>query len=276
MVDERPIVPIKLNPEIPRRAVSGGERTLSYGHPCPCYRQTKGTLRSRLSFHSEMQDAECDGWKHLLELIERAAVDKQEEFNPLEDLPLEERRQIVTLPPSIAKLTHVRNLNLYDSALVRIPPQIGEMASLETFTPYTSYRLHWFPYEITRCKKLTKSTVSTRAIYGNYHFRPPFPELQPDRESIGDLDLGHLPPGIWGADAVTTCSVCNRPLKDAGLHQVWISLWVAAYDVLPLLVNACSRDCIRHLPTPPKDYVQGAHKGGLQLRQPPQDPHYAH
>lgn len=77
----------------------------------------------------------------------------------MEDLSIEERRQIVTLPRSIGTLTHVRNLNLYDNALVRIPPEIGRMASLETFTPCTSYRLHWFPYEIMRCKKLAKITV---------------------------------------------------------------------------------------------------------------------
>lgn len=34
---------------------------------------------------------------------------------------------------------------LYRSNLVRIPPEIGAMTSLEEFTPYTSYRLHWFP-----------------------------------------------------------------------------------------------------------------------------------
>lgn len=276
MTKKPAIIPVRLNPEIPSRALSGGQRTLLSRQPCPCYRKDTGSLGSTVFFHSEKQDLVCDGWKHLLELIEKVAVDEGEEFNPLEDLTLEERRQIVTLPPSIGTLIHVRNFNLYDSALVRIPPEIGDMTSLEVFTPYTSYRLHWFPFEITRCKKLTKSTVSTRALYGNYHFRPPFPELQPDRESIGDLDLGHLSPDIWGADAIIACSVCNRPLKDAGLHQVWISLWVAAYDVLPLLVNACSPDCIRRLPTPPQDYVQGAHKGGLQLKQPPQDPHYAY
>ncbi|MER7694405.1 hypothetical protein [Streptomyces sp. NPDC097610] len=44
---------------------------------------------------------------------------------------------------------------LYGSDLVRISPEIGTMTSLEEFTPYTSYRLHWFPYKITRRRKLT-------------------------------------------------------------------------------------------------------------------------
>lgn len=51
---------------------------------------------------------------------------------------------------------------LYGSKLKRIPPQIGEMESLEYFDPYTSYDLHWFPYELTYCKKLKDSRISTR------------------------------------------------------------------------------------------------------------------
>ncbi len=42
------------------------------------------------------------------------------------------------------------------------------VASLRVFEPYTSRRLHWFPYEITRCTSLRRSVVSTRALYGNY------------------------------------------------------------------------------------------------------------
>ena len=56
-----------------------------------------------------------------------------------------ERADLVTLPPTIAKLTRVRHLLLYGSPLVRIPPEIGAMTSLEVFEPYTSYSLHWFP-----------------------------------------------------------------------------------------------------------------------------------
>src|SRR4029450_7239360 len=74
-------------------------------------------------------------------------------------------------------------LNLYGSSLVRIPPEIGEMESLKEFVPYPSYRLHWFPYEITRCTKLRNSTVSTRALYGNFKFPPAFPRLDADMET---------------------------------------------------------------------------------------------
>ncbi len=129
-------------------------------------------------FHPEHQDTSAPGWIRLLELIDQAADDGREVFKPLVELTAEQRRQIVTLPPTIAKLKAVKHLVLYRSNLVRIPPQIGEMDSLEEFTPYTSYRLHWFPYEITRCANLRRSTMSTRAVYGNYKYRPPFPQLR--------------------------------------------------------------------------------------------------
>jgi hypothetical protein len=159
--------------------------------------------------------------------------------------------QIVTLPPSISKLKAVKRLMLYGSNLVRIPPQIGEMTALEEFTPYTSYRLHWFPYEVTRCQNMKDSTVSTRALYGNYKFRPSFPQLP-------DLFDEIIPSG---------CSVCGEPFTVFGPQQVWISLRVAT-DVLPLLVHACSDDCIRSLPAPAKGYIPEPHGGGPEQEQP--------
>jgi len=175
----------------------------------------------------------------------------------------EERRQVVTLPPTIAKLTNVRNLVLYGSNLVRIPPEIGAMRSLEEFTPYTSYRLHWLPYEVTRCRNLRRSTVSTRALFGNHKYRPPFPTLPSSTAdgTGGQPDLAGVDPGKWGATTIRSCSVCSRPLDRACLRQVWISLRVAT-DVLPLLVNACSSECIQALAQPPQDYIRTPHRGG--------------
>jgi hypothetical protein len=161
----------------------------------------------------------------------------------------------VTLPASLAKLKAVRSLMLYGSHLVRIPPEIGQMTSLEKFTPYTSYGLHWFPYEITRCKNLTKSTVSTRALYGNYKYRPQFPNLKFERGPSGQ-----------------TCSVCDRAAPP--FRQVWISLRVAT-DVLPLLVNACSDECVGALPGAADGYVPMAHRGGTHIEQPPADSFYS-
>ena len=126
------------------------------------------------------------------------------------------------------------------------------MSELEKFDPYTSYRLHWFPYEITRCRRLKDSTVSTRAIYGNFKYRPPFPKLP-------DLIPEQIP---------ATCSVCDQSLETGDVHQAWISLGVAT-DVLPLLVHACSSDCLENLPKGPRGYSEGFHQGGLDLIQPP-------
>ncbi|MFC9811121.1 hypothetical protein ACFVJM_03490 [Streptomyces virginiae] len=39
------------------------------------------------------------------------------------------------------------------------PKESGRPAG--PIAPYTSHRLHWFPYEITRCSRLLRSTVST-------------------------------------------------------------------------------------------------------------------
>lgn len=220
---------------------------------CSCleaqYRKTKW---SELKLHTEQQDTTCSAWTRLLELIDEAANDNREEFSPGREMTPEQWTQIVTLPPSVAKLKAVKHFILYGSSLVRIPPEIGEMSSLEQFTPYTSYRLHWFPYEITRCRKLKRSTVSTRALYGNFKHRPPFPRL----------------PQLHDASMLTRCSVCDAPFGDSAPLQYWVSLGVAT-DVLPLLVHACSMECLSKIPTPPEEYVQTPHQGGLGLSQPP-------
>jgi len=232
---------------------------------CNCFDQHTDKEWLEIPFHAERQNTKCTGWKHLLELIEEAAEDGREEFAPLNEMTWEERMEIVTLPPIISKLKSVKHLLLYRSWLVRIPPEIGEMTNLEEFSPYTSYKLHWYPYEITRCKKLRDSTVSTRALYGDFKFGPPCPRLQAGRDSTKGLELSNLSPEIWGTDSIKTCSVCNRPLENRGLHQVWISLLVAT-DLLPLLVNACSEECIQALPKPAGDYESEPHKGGLNVK----------
>jgi len=174
---------------------------------------------------------------------------------------LQPQSQVITLPSTIGKLKAVRRLVLFGSFLVRIPPEIGEMENLVEFMPYTSMRLHWFPYEITRCTKLDESLVSTRALYGNFKFNPPFPSLEQPLSPTTGVDLENLWPERYGAPAITTCSVCRTPLVQTGLHQVWISLNVGT-DVLPLLVNACSPNCIAQLPPAASGYVSGPHTGG--------------
>jgi hypothetical protein len=127
------------------------------------------------------------------------------------------------------------------------------MAEMEELDLYTSYRLHWVPFEVTRCTKLKRSCVSTRALYGNYKYRPPFPPLGFPESKL------NLP---------ANCSVCRNALRPGEVHQAWISL-VVATDVLPLLVNACSDECIKRLPPPAYGYVNHPHYGGLNQVQPP-------
>lgn len=204
-----------------------------------------------MKLHLEAQDTSLPGWHALLQLVETAALDGRETFAPKKELSPELWNQCIILPPSIAKLKNIKKLNLYGSSLLRIPPEIGALDNLEEFVPYTSYGLHFFPYEITRCSRLSRSTVSTRALYGNYKYRPPFPSLaSPVKELIA-----------------ANCSVCDGPIDRSRVEQLWISLRVAT-DVLPLLVNSCSRSCVERLPHPPEQYVQGPHKGGLSIKQP--------
>nr|WP_243876346.1 leucine-rich repeat domain-containing protein [Streptomyces sp. 846.5] len=235
---------------------------------CECFEQYRDRPQPSVHFHPDRQDTTAPGRQHLLALIEEAAADRREVFKPLVELSAEERRQLITLPPTIAKLKSVRHMVLYGSNLVRIPPEIGGMESLEEFSPYTSHQLHWFPYELTRCQNLQRSTVSTRSVYGNYKLPPQFPALQPSPTPTADLNPNDLDPGQWGGTTLGNCSVCNNPLQLSELRQVWISRRVAT-DVLPLLVNACSPTCVDSLPHPPEHYVPTPHRGGPTITQPP-------
>ena len=202
---------------------------------------------------NDVQDRTSVAWIKLCTYIDRLADTKAEEFSPFKDLGPELFAQIHTLPESISKLDHIKKISLYGSSLKRIPPEIGEMTALEYFDPYTSYSLHWFPYEITNCKNLKDSRVSTRVLYGNYKNRMGFP------------DLINNPVRYLGEKVY--CSICRKEMEYADINQLWISLWVGT-DILPLLVNLCSKECEDKLPKPPEDYVPHAHKGGSKLQQP--------
>jgi hypothetical protein len=98
---------------------------------------------------NDVQDRNSVAWKKLCDYVDQIAENGNEEFSPRELLGDELFFEIHTLPESIANLKKVKKLLLYGSKLKRIPPEIGQMESLEYFDPYTSYDLHWFPYEIT-------------------------------------------------------------------------------------------------------------------------------
>lgn len=200
------------------------------------------------------QDQNSEAWQKLCDYIDMVAEEELEEFEPRKALGNELFSEIQTLPKSISKLKKVKKLYLYGSNLTQIPPEIGEMESLELFDPYTSYNLKWFPYEIIHCKKLKNSTVSTRALYGNFKNRMPFPDLYQHFIKYYDLEI-------------INCSVCKKEITENKTEQFWVSLNVAT-DVLPLLVNICSDTCKNQIPTPPEAFVQVLHKGGKFLKQP--------
>ena len=202
---------------------------------------------------NDVQDRGSEAWDRLCAYVEAVAADRRDEFSPLEELGSELFAQIHALPETISKLKAVKKLWLYGSKLKRIPPEIGEMESLEYFDPYTSYDLHWFPYEIFNCRKLRDSRVSTRALYGNFKNRMGFPSLAGN-------------PVRYRGDSVK-CSVCKTPIGYEATNQLWITLRVGTDD-LPLLVNLCSESCERKLPTPPEGYIRHPHKGGSRLQQP--------
>ena len=189
----------------------------------------------------------------LCENVDDLAVTNAEDFSPEKKLGADLFLQIYTLPESISALKTVKRIYLYGSKLKRIPVEIGQMASLEFFDPYTSYDLHWIPYEIIECKNLKDSRVSTRTLYGNYKNRMGFPSL--DSNPIRYL-----------GDKVK-CSICKKEISYTETNQLWISLWIGS-DTLPLLANLCSKECECQLPKPPAEYIRFPHKGGSKLQQP--------
>lgn len=214
-------------------------------------------MNKRISkIENEVQDRSAVAWKKLCDYVDKVAAENHTEFSPAEVLGQELFAQIHTLPGTISKLKTVKKVWLYGSKLKRIPPEIGEMEALEYFDPYTSYDLHWFPYEITNCKNLKSSRVSTRTLYGNWKNRMAFPRLTHN-------------PFRYSGETVN-CSVCGKTMTYGQTNQVWISLRVGT-DILPLLANLCSKECEGKLPTPPKDYIQFPHKGGAGLIQPPDE-----
>lgn len=211
-------------------------------------------MNKRISkIENDVQDRNSVAWKKLCNYVDKVATENRDEFSPVEELGQELFAQIHTLPETISKLTKVKKVWLFGSKLRRIPPEIGQMESLEYFDPYSSYDLHWFPYEITKCKNLKDSRVSTRALYGNWKNRMGFPRLTHN-------------PVRYSGDTVN-CSVCGKTMTYEQTNQLWISLRVGT-DILPLLTNLCSKECEGKLPTPPKDYIQFPHKGGADLIQP--------
>ena len=216
---------------------------------CPVARYSDRS-RDETYFHIDEPVTDSAAWRALLVLIDKCADDRRSSFAPGLELEPDLWRQITILPASISKLTSVQHLSLYGNHLSSVPPEIGDMTALTRFEPYTSDRLHWFPYEITRCAALVDSTVSTRALYGNRKTFAAFPQLP------ANIPTGCVP---------NTCSVCRGAFGSDGPIQCWYSMRVAT-DILPLLVHACSASCVDALPKPPEPDVNYPHFGGFDRK----------
>ena len=190
-------------------------------------------------------------WDAIREIVDHAAKRGTKELHLSRLMDDNDYLALNTLPESMAHLKDLERLIMYGSNISYLPRAIAGCENLDDFTPYTSYRLHWFPYEITRCKKLRDISISTRALYGNYKFRPPFPDLRKN-------------PWRWPS-GVNNCSICGAIKGD--LQQYWISR-VVATDVVPLLVTVCSDDCFREIGDGADGYLGVPHKGGVGLVQP--------
>jgi hypothetical protein len=192
---------------------------------------------SELKLHTDQQHTTCSGWTRLLELIDQAANDNREEFSPGREMTPEQWSQITTLPASIGKLKSVKHLILYGSSLVRIPPEIGEMSSLQQFSPYTSYRLHWFPFEILRCTNLKRSTVSTRALW-EFQISSTFSEAAATTRSVHANEMHCLRLLLWRrcSDAVLgivrRCHGCSSIVSSCMFHEMFVRHSYAAQRLL--------------------------------------------
>ena len=226
-------------------------RNLSGYASCDCFRPLGDSAAkwTELEFHDDVMPADSPAAAQLEQLIRLTVERGSESFVPRNELGGELWSQIKRLPASIGLMNRVTRMDLYASHLVAIPREIMLMTSLVNFDPYTSYRLHWLPYELARCPALRTSRISTRALYGNRNYRPPFPRL-PNASVSSEV-----------------CSICDGNIERGKAVQRWISLLVAT-DVVPLLVNACSGSCLDRLPAPPPGCAARAHKGGVGSRPP--------
>jgi hypothetical protein len=204
-----------------------------------------------MGLHVDNQDPDVAGWSRTLDLVRSSTAQGAQVFEPAAHLPWDDWMKVVTLPEEIAELKTVKQVRLYGSHLRRLPPHIGRMVMLEELDIYTSYSLHWLPYEILRCSRLCRSRISTRALYGNRKTRLPFPQLSSPVEAL-------IP---------QTCSVCDRPFGAVVPQLFWVTLRVGT-DMVPLLIHSCSHDCTLSVPAAPANYFERPHQGGAGVGMP--------
>lgn len=232
--------------------LSAAQRVENGGH-CSCLaaRGKKGAPGVP-NLHSEMQDMSAPGWKTLVTLVndDRTASI----LEPSTAMPAGQWSSIITLPVEMQILSSLQELRLYGSHLRRLPPEIGKLSALNNLDIYTSYSLHWLPYEVTRCTRLRDTRISTRALYGNINTRLPFPRLSGSLEALQPQ----------------TCSVCDQPFEGRERKPFWTTQRIGT-DVAPLLAHTCSEECTSRIPDAPEGYFARPHKGGGGVGMPDAD-----
>ena len=112
------------------RTVPAGHESLLMLQPVHGFRSDWDGPDSEVRFHAERQDSSAPGWLRLLELVDEAATDGRETFAPMRVLTPEQRRQIVTLPATIARLTSVTELIVYRArGLMEIVGRLDDVRS---------------------------------------------------------------------------------------------------------------------------------------------------
>lgn len=236
--------------------LAAAARVVRSGH-CDCLlgRTKKGKLRPT-KLHAPAPDTALVGWSDVQRYLQTTAESGSPVFEPDRHTTPAEWAKIITLPAEIGRLRRVREVRLYGSHLMYVPPEIGGMADLEELDIYTSYSLHWLPYELTRCGKLRESRMSTRTLYGNRNTLLPFPRLSEPKEQLLPQD----------------CSICGSRLTSSP-KLYWTTQRVGSDDA-PLLIHACSETCIERVPDAPQYFHPGPHKGGGAVGMPvPRHPH---
>ena len=232
--------------------LSAAQRVERGGH-CSCLtsRGKKG-VPSVPNLHVEMQDTSAPGWQALLALFDESQTASVVE--PSAAMSGDQWSAVITLPAEIQLLSAVKQLRLYGSHLRRLPREIGSLSALSNLDIYTSYSLHWLPYEVTRCTYLRDTRMSTRALYGNIKTRLPFPRLS----------------GRSKAFQPQTCSVCDQPFDGREAMPFWTTQRVGT-DIAPLLAYTCSAACTARIPDAPEGFNARPHKGGGGVGMPEAD-----
>eukprot|EP00931_Biecheleriopsis_adriatica_P065135 TRINITY_DN39768_c0_g1_i1.p1 TRINITY_DN39768_c0_g1~~TRINITY_DN39768_c0_g1_i1.p1 ORF type:complete len:473 (+),score=40.92 TRINITY_DN39768_c0_g1_i1:23-1420(+) len=161
-----------------------------------------------------------------------------------------------TLPDDIGKLRQLRRLCMYGSNLHMVPQSIGLLTELQELDLYTSYGLHYLPYEVIHCTSLRTSRFSTRALYNNCKNGLPLPELPAFPSGRPQMPWRllcvlrrKLPAAaarsVFQCIGLERCSVCRQRFLSPYTCFTWCYTLIAT-DCQALLARCCSASCVRN------------------------------